>query len=76
MTVYCASVSAIGGPLKVNKQPQQGILLDGLKKLALTDKDDTQKGDVVGEFVLPEDWYSVSEPTVVPKKEKSESTFC
>jgi carotenoid cleavage dioxygenase len=70
-SVYCVSVSAIGGPLKVNKQPQQGILLDGLKKLALTDKDDTQKGDVVGEFVLPEDWYSVSEPTVIPKKDKS-----
>jgi carotenoid cleavage dioxygenase-like enzyme len=42
-----------------------------VKKLALTDKDDMQKGDVVGQFVLPEDWYSVSEPTVVPKKGKS-----
>jgi carotenoid cleavage dioxygenase-like enzyme len=70
-SVYCASMSSVGGPLKVNTQPQQGILLDGVKKLALTDNENVQKGDVVGQYVLPQDWHSVSEPTVVPKKDKS-----
>jgi carotenoid cleavage dioxygenase len=70
-SVYCASVGSIGGPLKVNTQPEQGILLDGIKKLALTDNENVQKGDVVGQYILPEDWHSVSEPTVVPKTNKS-----
>ena len=70
-SVYCASVMSVGGPLKVNTQPQQGILLDGIKKLTLTDNENAQKGDVVGQYILPEDWYSVSEPTVVPKTNKS-----
>ena len=69
--VYCAAVSAIGGPLKVHKSPAEGILLDGIVKFALKDNDVTgnKKGDVVGRFTLPENWYSVSEPTVVKKRD-------
>lgn len=73
--VYCAAVSTVGGPLLVNKAPGQGILLDGISKLALTDKDEMKKGDVVGRYVLPEDWYSVSEPTLVPKKGKKSGEY-
>lgn len=68
--VYCAAVSTVGGPLLVNKAPAQGILLDGVSKLALRDQDGVKKGDVAGRFVLPDDWYSVSEPTLVAKKGK------
>lgn len=66
--VYCAAVSTVGGPLLVNRAPAQGILLDGVSKLALRDQEDVKKGDAIGRYVLPEDWYSVSEPTLVPKK--------
>ena len=73
--VYCAAVSTVGGPLLVNKAPGQGILLDGISKLALADNDDFKKGDVVGRYVLPDDWYSVSEPTLVPKKGKDNGEY-
>jgi len=70
-SVYCSAVSTVGGPLLVNKAPGQGILLDGISKLALSDQNGAKKGEVIGRHVLPEDWYSVSEPSIVPKKGKS-----
>ena len=73
--VYCAAVSAVGGPLLVNKAPSQGILLDGISKLALSDQNGVKKGDVIGRYVLPEDWYSVSEPTLVPKRGRSSGEY-
>ena len=75
--VYCAAVSAIGGPLKVHKSPAEGILLDGIVKFALKDNDvtGTKKGDVVGRFTLPDTWYSVSEPTVVKKRDDETGTY-
>lgn len=73
--VFCAAVSTVGGPLLVNKAPGQGILLDGVSKLALVDQNGMKKGDVVGRYVLPEDWYAVSEPTLVPKKGKASGEY-
>jgi carotenoid cleavage dioxygenase len=69
--VYCSHVSTIGGPLKVYKQPREGIKLDGIVKFSLRDDGDVKKGDVVGQFTLPDSWYAVSEPTVVPKTDGS-----
>jgi Retinal pigment epithelial membrane protein len=44
-------------------------MFDGVVKLALEDNDkkDIRKGDVVGKFVLPQNWHCVSEPTIVRK---------
>jgi carotenoid cleavage dioxygenase len=68
--VYCVTVSSIGGPLKVYTAPGEGILIDGVVQLALQSSETQEKGDVLGKFTLPADWYAVSEPTVVPKKGK------
>lgn len=72
--LYCAHASGVGGQLRAFKTPVEGLLFDGIVKFAL--KDDTatgtRKGDVVGRFTLPENWYSVSEPTVVPKQKGPE----
>ena len=65
--VYCARTRSIGGPLEVFRQPKVGLTLGGIVKLALTDGDGYSKGDVVSEFQLAEDWYLVSEATVLPK---------
>ena len=63
---YAVTVGSIGGPLHVNRNPQVGITLDGVAKFALSD---SEKGRVVSRYTLPDGWYGVSEPTVVPKKD-------
>jgi carotenoid cleavage dioxygenase-like enzyme len=67
---YCVTVSSIGGPLMVYTAPGEGILIDGVVKFALQSSETQKKGDVLGKFTLPADWYAVSEPTVIPKKGK------
>ena len=62
--VFGSSVSTIGGPSYVHKTPEEGILIDGVVKLALTGP---QAGAAVDKYTLPETFYAVSEPTVVPK---------
>lgn len=54
---------------QVYKAPQEGIIFDGIIKLALQNDKlrGIRKGDVIGRYVLPKNWYCVSEPTVVPK---------
>jgi Retinal pigment epithelial membrane protein len=44
-------------------------MFDGVVKLALENDyaNDVRKGDVVGKFVLPQNWHCVSEPTIVRK---------
>lgn len=72
--VYCSLVSAIGGPMKIYKAPEEGILLAGVVKFALEDNEASgvTKGDVLGTFSLPDTWYAVSEPTVVAKQRGSD----
>ena len=65
--VYCNSVGSIGGPLEVYKMPRIGLLLNGITKLSLRDDDATTKGSVLGKYTLPDRFFGVSEPTVVPK---------
>ena len=67
---YAVGVLSIGGPLKVCKNPGEGLLLNRVVKFALTDNQVTgrKKGDVIGRFTLPKDWYGVTEPTIVPKE--------
>ena len=66
---YGLVTSSIGGPIAQFKTPQVGVLLDGVVKFAL--EDDEEKafvaGDLIGRFDLPNNWHSVSEPTVVSK---------
>ncbi|GKY90763.1 hypothetical protein MPSEU_000049200 [Mayamaea pseudoterrestris] len=63
---YAVSVASIGGPLRVNRNPKVGITLDGVVKLSLSGDDN---GRVLSRYTLPQRWYGVSEPTVVPKKD-------
>lgn len=65
---YCSSVLSIGGPLSVCRLPQEGITLDGVIKFALANDGSSMKGDVLDRFVLPVQWYAVTEPTVVAKQ--------
>ena len=65
---YCISVKSVGGPLDMYQQPKEGVVFDGVVKLAATDMDGHQKGDVIGRFSLPGRWYAVSESTVIPKE--------
>ena len=46
--------------------PRTGILLDGIVKLSLREDGDS-KGQVLGQYTLPDRFFGVSEPTVVPK---------
>ena len=62
---YAMHVNTIGGPLKRHNTPREGITFFGYVKQALVDTDEYQKGDVIGKYHLPADWYPVSEPTVV-----------
>jgi carotenoid cleavage dioxygenase-like enzyme len=62
--VYCTQVKSIGGKISTHRLPEIGITLDGVVKMGLQHDN---KGKVVGQFTLPDNWYGVSEPTVVPK---------
>ena len=68
-SAFAIHVSSIGGPIATLNTPREGILIDGLVKFTLTNNDETglRKGDVMDRFVLPEHWYTVTEPTLVPK---------
>lgn len=63
-SVYCTHVRSIGGKLEAHCQPETGITIDGVTKLSLTGVD---KGEIVGQYSLPDCWWGVTEPTVVPK---------
>lgn len=69
---YAVGVSSIGGPLKVYNAPREGILLDRVVKFALDNHATTEKGSVISRFVVPEGYYLVTEPCIVPKIDGSE----
>ena len=54
--------------MEVYAQPSEGLTFNSLVKFASIDGEDYDKGDVIGRFQLPERWFAVAEPTVVPKK--------
>jgi hypothetical protein len=63
-----------GGPLtEVVSAPHDGFTFNGVVKFTM--KDDPgrglRKGDVFDQFILPRNWYAVSEACLVPKKETS-----
>jgi len=64
---YCLEVASIGGPLQVYRQPNEGVSFGGILKLAAVETSDFKKGDVIGQFMLPDRWFAVSEPTVLSK---------
>jgi carotenoid cleavage dioxygenase-like enzyme len=66
-SVYCTSLRSIGGPLATHRQPLTGITLDGVTKFGLQDSIERRKGDILGKYSFPPQWFGVSEPTVVPK---------
>lgn len=68
--VYALSVGSIGGPLRLYKAPDEGVLFDGFIKFAMTDNEEAgvKKGDMVDKYTISENWYPVSEPTIVGKK--------
>ena len=64
---YCLRTRSVGGPLHVYQLPRIGATFDSVIKLAAMDAKDHNKGDLIGKFQMPSDWYLVTEPTVVPK---------
>uniref|UniRef100_A0A7S1D4L2 Dioxygenase n=1 Tax=Cyclophora tenuis TaxID=216820 RepID=A0A7S1D4L2_CYCTE len=67
---YGYPILSIGGPIHRHNSPAQGTLNGGVVKLALADNEGRRKGDVE-KYDLPEGWYSVSEPILVPKNGSS-----
>jgi len=75
---YAVGVQSIGGPLTVYKNPGEGILIDRVVKFSLVDNVDegVHKGDVIGRFKMPPDFYGVTEPTIVPKIGSGKGSYC
>jgi carotenoid cleavage dioxygenase len=75
---YAVGVQSIGGPLTVYKNPGEGILIDRVVKFSLVDnvEEGIQKGDVIGRFKMPPDFYGVTEPTIVPKLGSGKGSYC
>jgi carotenoid cleavage dioxygenase-like enzyme len=70
--VYCTHVKSIGGKLSTHRLPEIGITMDGVTKMGLQSNN---KGKIVGQYTLPENWYGVSEPTVVSKTNGSSGDY-
>jgi len=68
----------IGGPLNaVISAPQDGISFDGVVKFSMKDDEslNINKGDVVDEFILPENWYATTEACIIPKMSSSNTNM-
>lgn len=62
---------SIGGPLTdVIAAPQDGITFDGIVKFAMTENSSPgmRKGDIADKFILPKNWYAVTEACIIPKE--------
>ena len=69
LSSYAVSTKSMGGPLELYTQPNTGVTFDAVVKFAAIANNSYEKGDVMARFQLPERWFAVSEPTVVPKHE-------
>ena len=73
---YGLKVTSICPTMEQFKTPQSGVLLDGVLKMSLGDKEEgVMNGDVIGRYVLPTGWHFVSEPTVVSKTGRDDAHY-